>query len=136
MWGVFAIIGVLWTATNVAWLAGAEGVTVGNRYGPPATLDFMRAHDRPTLAVGDHAGLELNTGLATVQGSLARYKSGPPVLCLICGYSSRAGGIATGIEYRDSEWFYRAPTDHSQNSEARKGRQESRDYILTIAYNR
>lgn len=134
--GVFAIIGVVWVITEVAWLAGAKSITFGNRYGPPATIDFMREHDRPVLALGDGVGLRLRLDGDSIDGSIERYKPGPPVLCLVCGYHTSDGGVAPGITHRDGDWFYRAPRDESKSREAHEGRPESRAYILTIAYNR
>lgn len=134
--GVFAIIGGVWLLAEVAWLTGAEGITFGNRYGPPATIDFMREQDRPVVALADGVGLELDMGGEELRGAVVRYRPGPPILCLVCGYHDRAGGIAHGITQRDGDWFYREPSDNSHNREAHEGRQESRDYILTIAYDR
>lgn len=134
--GVFLILAGTWIVVEIAWLAGADGITFGNRYGPPATLDFQRGHDLPTLAVGERVGLELDPDANPARGALVFVKPGPPVLCWICGYHSTDDGLASGIEYRANDWFYRAPRDESKSKEAHTGRQVSRDFILTIAYNR
>lgn len=134
--GVYAIIGGFWLVTTVAWLVGAERITVGTRYGPPATIDFMRRHDRPALSLSDDVALSLYAKAATLSGSLIRVKPGPPVLCWLCGFSVDDGGIAPNVAYRNGDWFFRAPVDNRRSKEAHEGRQESREFILTIAYNR
>jgi hypothetical protein len=134
--GVFAIIGGLWLITTVAYALGMGGVSFGNRYtGQTARIDFGREHDHTVLELGDGVGLSLDGGAGGVRGSVIRVRAGLPVLCWVCGNLDSAGGIGR-VERRRGDWFFRAPSDESRNSEALHGRAESRAFILTLAYNR
>lgn len=135
--GVFAIIGGVWVVTIVAYAAGAEGISFRNRYtGQPATIDFMREHERPYLGLSDGVALGLDTAGPHIRGSIVRLEPGLPVIGWVCGSSDTAGGLAM-VTHRRGDWFYREPSDESKNHEAVHGkRPESRAYILTIAYDR
>ena len=133
--GVFAIIGGIWLATTMAYLLGAKSITFGNRYGSDATIDFGREHDYPVVRLGKDVGLELNRSVPSLHGSIVNLKPGLPVLCWVCGATDKHGGVAM-VDYRQGDWFYRAPFDNSKNGEAHTGRPASREFILTIAYNR
>jgi len=133
--GVFVLLGAIWLVTTIAWLFGAQSISFGNRYGPRPTIDFMREHDRTVVGLGEGVGLELDEAGPVLHGSIVKLESGLPVLCWICGYHDTAGGIGM-VDYRRGDWFYREPRDESGSYEARQGRAESRDFILTLAYNR
>jgi hypothetical protein len=135
--GVFAIIGGIWVLTLVAYAAGAEGISFRNRYtGQPATIDFMREHERPYVGLADGVGLGLDTGGPQLRATIVKLEPGLPGLRWVCGSNDTAGGIAM-VTHRQGDWLYRAPSDESKNDEAVNGRRpESRAYILTLAYNR
>jgi hypothetical protein len=132
---VFVLLGGIWLATTVAYALGAKGISFANRYGPPATIDFGRKYDFPVVGLADGVGLELDAGGPALHGSIVKLETGLPVLCRICGYHDTAGGVGL-VDYRQGDWFFRAPRDESRSREAHEGRPESRDFILTIAYNR
>lgn len=114
--GVFAIIGAIWLVTLMAYAFGAGGVSFGNRYtGQRATIDFMRQYDRPVLALRDGVGLELDTGGPKLHGSIVKLRAGLPVLCWVCGRHDFAGGISQA-DYRQGDWFYRAPVEHAAST--------------------
>lgn len=130
--GVFAIIGGLWLVTTIAYALGMSGISVGNRYtGQRATIDFQRGYDHPVLALADGVGLEIDHG----HGSVIAVKPGLPIVCWVCGDLARGGGIGLA-DHRQGDWFFRAPRDESHNDEALHGREASRAFILTLAYNR
>lgn len=133
--GVFLIIGAVWVITTVAYVSGAKNITFANRYGKPATIEFMRQYDHPAVGLGEGLGLELDERGPHLHGTVVKLEPGLPVFCLLCGANAAAGGLAR-VDFRQGDWFFRAPEDLSRNSEARNGRPQSRDFILTIAYNR
>jgi len=135
--GVFAIIGGVWVLTLVAYAIGAEGISFDNRYtGQPATIDFMREHDRLYVQLADDVGLGLDTGGPELRATIVKLEPALPVLGSVCGAQTTEGGIGI-VTHRQGDWFFRAPSDESKNHEAVHGRRpESRAYILTLAYDR
>ena len=58
--GVLLLLLVVWGVLGLAYVSGAEGVTVRVRGGQSATLDFMRDQEEPVvLGLTDSVGLEL-----------------------------------------------------------------------------
>ncbi|NMB76642.1 MAG: hypothetical protein GYA21_16120 [Myxococcales bacterium] len=133
--GVFVIIGIVWLLTTIAYFSGAQSITFPNRYGKRPTIDFSRKYDFPVVDLGRDVGLMIDNGGQQLQGSILKLKEGVPILCWLCGERRNAGHIGRAA-FRKDDWFFRAPRDESRNTEARRGRPESRDFILTIAYNR
>lgn len=135
--GVFAIIAGIWIVTLIAYAAGAEGISFRNRYtGQPATIDFMRKHDHPMVGLAEGVGLELHAAGEELHGTVVKIEPAWPVVGWVCGEQGKAGGLAR-VDYRQGDWVYRAPRDESNNHEAVHGRrEESRNYILTLAYDR
>jgi hypothetical protein len=135
--GVFVIIGGLWVVTLIAYASGAEGISVRNRYtGQPATIDFMREHERPLVSLGDGVALELDANGPQLRATVVKVEPGLPGLGWVCGELDTAGGLAM-VTHRQGDWFFRAPSDESNNHEAVHGRRpESRAFILTLAYDR
>ncbi|MBS1117914.1 MAG: hypothetical protein H6Q90_142 [Deltaproteobacteria bacterium] len=135
--GVFAIVAVIWVITMIAYASGADSVSFGNRYThQDATIDFEREHDHPIYELAEGLGLEIDPGTPPRRASIVRLDAGIPIICWLCGKLHKSGGIAMA-DFRRGDWFYRAPSDDSHNSEALHGRRaESRAYILTLAYNR
>lgn len=126
---------VLWLGVLVAYRLGAEGISVRSRSGQTVNLDFGRQHDHTWVAVGPGVGLELDAYNKQLHGTIARVKPGIPGLCWVCGDNVPAGGLAM-VKYRQGDWYFKAPQDYRNNSEATRGRRPaSRAYILTIAYN-
>lgn len=81
-------------------------------------------------------GLELYEAGPTLHATVVRLEDAPFFLCWVCGAKQLHGGVAI-VDYRQGDWFFRAAQDLTQNSEATHGRRrESREYILTVAYNR
>ncbi len=134
--GVFLILAVVWAITLGAYYFGADRVSFHNKFtGQDATIDFMRKYDRPVVELAENVGLELDKDAPALRGEIVKLESAPIGLCWVCGRNDLAGGIAM-VEYRSGDWLYRAPFDDTSNGEALHGRPESRDYILTVAYNR
>lgn len=129
--GVFVIILGVWVATGLAYAFGARGITFSNPYGEDATIDFMRQYDHEVLGLGEDLGLELhNSG-----GSIVRLEDGLPVLCWICGDRDQAGMLGL-VQFRAGDWFYRAPDEHRLVKDLGALRAETREAMLTLAYNR
>lgn len=133
--GVLVILGGVWLVTTLAYLLGAQSISFGNRYGRHATIDFQREHDHLVVGLQDGVGLQVDTGALQLMGSVIALKNGIPGLCWVCGSRTRAEGICR-VEYRQGDWFYRSPTDLSNNSEVLRGRPQSRDFMRTLAFNR
>ncbi len=133
--GVFVIIGIVWLLTTIAYFSGAQSITFPNRYGKRPTIDFNRKYDFPVVDLGQDVGLMIDKGGQQLHGSILKLKEGVPILCWLCGERRKAGYIGIAA-FRKGDWFFRAPRDETRNTEARQGRPESRDFILTIAYNR
>ena len=135
--GVFASITLLWGITYGAYVVGAGGITVRNELGgQQATIDFMREYDHPVVELRDGVGLELDANGSQLTGTIVKLEPAPIGLCWLCGRNDTAGGIAR-VAYRQGDWLFRAPEDPSSNDEVLRGASpESRDYILTLAYNR
>jgi hypothetical protein len=143
--GVFAIIGVLWVVTLVAYFSGARGISFGNRYtGRRATIDFQRQHDKNVLGLRDDAGLEVRETALGMRGTVVALKPGIPVVGAICGAHQLSGGIAV-VEFRKGDWFYRRPVDPHQIIVGSSGHREEQHgakrtpfqtFMMTVAYNR
>ena len=132
--GMFVIIGAVWVITSVAYYFGAQSITFPNRYGTRPTIDFMREHDQPVVALREGVGLELHTGGSHLSGSIVLLTDGLPVLCWICGTYDTHGGISQ-VAFRTGDWFYRAPDDH-RLVDLRSLPAAVRDAFRTVAYNR
>ena len=96
----------------------------------------MREYDHPVVELRDGVGLELDANGSQLTGTIVKLEPAPIGLCWLCGRNDTAGGIAR-VAYRQGDWLFRAPEDPSSNDEVLRGASpESRDYILTLAYNR
>jgi hypothetical protein len=133
--GIYVILGGVWLATTIAYLTGAKSITFGNRYGQKPTIDFMREHERTVVGLADGLGLELAAGGPKLHGSVVKLRAGLPIVCWVCGDFDEDGGIGQ-VDFRQGDWFFRAPTDLSKNSQLKNGREEWVAAMRTIAWNR
>ena len=135
--GILVILLAVWGALGLAYLLGAEGVTVRARGGQSATLDFMRDQEEPVvLGLTDSVGLELagdgsESGL--ISGRIIGLESVPVPLC-VCGDNWSSMGYGE-VDYRQGDWLFRAPKEPMSRKSLDSGSESWRKAMLTLAYN-
>lgn len=135
--GIWAILLLVWAGLGLAWLVGAEGVTVTSESGQSATLDFMRDQvDLPVLGLADGVGLEIEARAEApgqLRASLLVLEPEPRVLCL-CGdfWSPTSLGQVT---HRQGDWYFQEPVDFSRFGSIESGSETWQTAIRTLAYN-
>ncbi|EDM78424.1 hypothetical protein PPSIR1_06231 [Plesiocystis pacifica SIR-1] len=135
--GILVILLAVWGGLALAYLSGAEGVTVRARGGQSATLDFMRDQEEPVvLGLTDNVGLELADGGSEpgrVTGHIVSLESVPVPLC-VCGESWSSMGYGD-VGYRQGDWLFRAPKELMSRESLDSGSESWREAVLTLAYN-
>lgn len=138
--GLLLLLLGVWAVFGLAYLSGADGVTVRARGGQSVTLDFMRDQENPVvLGLAESVGLELETDGSTgappgeLSGVLIELEPVPLFMCA-CGAKWTPTSIAI-VDYRQGDWFFRAPKDLGSRGSFESGSESWRTAKLTLAYN-
>ena len=135
--GILIIILGVWAVLGLAYLFGAEGVTVRVRGGQSATLDFMRDQEEPVvLGLTEDVGLEL-AGDGSNPGDLSGHIIDlQPVGFPLCACGDNWTSMGFGeVGYRHGAWFFRAPKEMMSRGSLDSGSKTWRTAVLTLAYN-